>query len=95
MDIKINLCNTKIFDNDMVAIQNIKTTLTRNIPSYVGMRMLALSKVPLYELHYNYIKNKYSKKIRFLFTDTDSLLYETETENVYGDFSKNKKKVWF
>ena len=44
----------------------------------------------IYEFHYDYIKKKYGNKLRLLFTDTDSLIYEIETENVYGDVSENK-----
>ena len=47
------------------------------------MRIQELSKVPMYEFHYNYIKNKYFNKSRLLFTDTDRLAYKIETENVY------------
>ena len=38
----------------------------------------------------NYIKDRYGKKARLLFTDTDSLLYEIEVSNVYEDFYGNK-----
>ena len=47
-----------------------------------------LSEVPMYEFHYEYIKNKYGNKPRLLFTDTDSLMYEIGSVNVYDDFSK-------
>ena len=30
----------------------------------------------MYELHYNYVKNKYGNNSRLLFTDTDSLNFE-------------------
>ena len=53
--------------------------------------ILEFSRVPLYEFHYDYIKNKYGNKSRLLFTDTERMVYEIETENVYGDFSKNKE----
>ena len=36
----------------------------------------------MYEFHYIYIKNIYSINARLLFTDTDSLMYEIETEDV-------------
>ena len=47
----------------------------------------------MYELHYGYIENKYGNNS--IFTDTDSLMYESKNENVYNDFSKNEKNIWF
>ena len=44
----------------------------------------------MYEFHYDYIKNKYDNKSKLLFTDTDSLMDEIKTEDVYEDFSSNK-----
>ena len=52
---------------------------------------LELSKILIYELHYDYIKNKYDNKSKLLFTDTDSFMYEIKTENVYEGFSSNKE----
>ena len=46
----------KIFDNDLVAIRKNKVTLTLNKPAYFGMCILELSKVLMYEFHYDYIK---------------------------------------
>ena len=45
----------------------------------------------MYEFHYDYTKNKYNNKSKLLFTDTDSLMYEIKTEDVYEDFSSNKE----
>ena len=80
----------KIFDNDLVAIRKSQVTLTLNKPAYIGMCILELSKVLMYEFHYDYIKNKYDNSSKLLFTDTDSLMYEIKTEDVYEDFSNNK-----
>ena len=42
----------------------------------------------MYEFDYKYIKNKFDAKL--LFTDTDSLVYEIKTEDVYEDFYRDK-----
>ena len=49
----------------------------------------------MYEFHYDYIKNKYDNKSKLLFTDTDSLMYEIKTEDVYEDFSSDKETFDF
>ena len=72
----------KIFNNESVAIRKNKVTLALNKPAYIGMYILELSKVLMYQFHYGYIKNKYRDGSILLFTDTDSLMYETRTEDV-------------
>ena len=61
----------KTFDNDVVAIHKSKVKLTLNKPAYVGMCILDLSKVLMYEFCYDYIKNKYGNNSRPLFADTE------------------------
>ena len=46
----------------------------------------------MYDLHKNYIKNKYGDRAELLFTDTDSLTYEIEAEDIYQDFWYDKDK---
>ena len=79
----------------MVAIRKNKVTLTLNKPAYVWMCILDLSKVLMYEFHYDYIKNKYDNNSKLLFTDADSLLYEIKIRDVYEDFSKDKEMFDF
>ena len=85
----------KISDNDSVAIRKNEVTLALNRPVYIGMCILKLSYVLMYKFHYDYIKNKYDNKSRLLFTDTKSLMYEIKTEDVYEDFSNDKKMFDF
>ena len=80
-----NHCN--IFSEDLVAIHMKKTKLDFNKPVYLGMCILDLSKTLMYDFHYNYIKQKYGDKAKLLFTDTDSLMYEIQTEDFYNDIS--------
>ena len=84
--------SSKIFNENLVAVHKIKETLTLNRPAYVGMCILDLSKTLMYNFHYNYIKEKYGNKARLLFTDTDSLTYEIEADDVYQDFWNDKNK---
>ena len=87
---KPSYVSQKIFDK--VAIRKSKVTLKFNKSAYFGMCILDLSKVFMYEFHYDYIKNNYAIKSRLLFIDTVSLMYETKTEDayVYVYFSKEK-----
>ena len=84
--------SSKIFNENLVTVHKIKEKITLNKPAYVGMCILDLSKVLMYDFHYNYIKNNYGDKARLLFTDTDSLTYEIEAEDVYNDFWNDKDK---
>ena len=68
-----------------------KTSLTMNKPVYLGACILDLSKTLMYDFHYNYIKLMYGDKASLLFTDTDSLMYEIETEDFYKDISGDVK----
>ena len=45
----------------------------------------------MYEFNYDYIKNKHYNKSQLLFNDTESLMYEIKTEDVYEGLSSNKE----
>ena len=87
---KPTYASSKIFNESQMAVHKVKETLTLNRPAYVGMCILDLSKTLMCDFHYNYIKKKYNNRARLLFTDTDSLTYEIEAENVYKDFWNDK-----
>ena len=87
---KPTFVNSKIFNKNLVAVHKIKEPLTLDKPAYVGMCILDLSKTLMYDFHYNYIKKKYNDKAKLLFTDTDSLTYQIEAEDVYKDFWADK-----
>ena len=88
---KPNYNGRKIFNENLVSVHMKKTSLTMNKPVYLGMSILDLSKTVMYDFHYRYIKPKYGSKAKLLFTDTDSFLYEIQTEDFYKDISRDVK----
>ena len=63
-----------------------KTKIIFDKPIYVGQAILDISKTCMYEFHYEYVKKKW-KKAKLCFTDTDSLLYQIETEDLFEDIA--------
>ena len=79
-----------IFDDDLAAIQVHKSNLVLSRPVYVGMSILDFSKHLMYDFYYNQLKTQYGESCQLLYTDTDSLLLEIETEDVYKDMAQNQ-----
>ena len=70
------------------ALTMVKTRVTKiywDKPTYVGFCVLELSKLLMYQFHYDYILPTYGSNAKLLFTDTDSLCYELCTEDAYAD----------
>ena len=86
---KPNFESRTIFDENLIAVHMKRTKLVYNKPIYLGMCILDLSKTLMFEFHYDYIKNKYSDRAKLLMTDTDSLIYEIKTDDLYNDNSKD------
>ena len=79
-----------IFTNDLVGIDMHKSRLLLNKPVYTGMTILDKSKILMYDFFYNHLKKQYGEKCELLYTDTDSLLLDIKTEDVYKDIERNK-----
>ena len=48
---------------------------------YLGQVILDLSKTLMYEFYYHYMKPRYGSKVNLCYMDTDSFVYEIETED--------------
>ena len=85
---KPNFISQKLFDKNFIAVHQIKAVLTLNKPIYLGFCILELSKLLMYKFHYDYICNNFDA--RLLFTDTESLVYEINSDKVYERCFKDK-----
>jgi hypothetical protein len=81
----------KKYGENLLAIKQAKTHVKLNKPIYVGVAILDLSKLHMYKFHYEYIKPKYGDRATLLMTDTDSLCYHIETEDIYKDMKENSE----
>ena len=82
--------NFNIINEDLVSIQLGKKETFFNKPIYVGFSILDMSKLTMYKHHYDYVKPLYGDKAKLLFTDTDSLCYHIETDDLYKDTMNDK-----
>ena len=88
-----NFDRVTIFDKNLLAIHLKKTEIYFNKPVYVGQAILDLSKLLMFDFHYNFIQKKYThKRAKLLFTDTDSLMYQLKTDDFYFDIKDVIKK---
>ena len=87
------LKGSKIYEEDLAMFQLQRKVVTMNKPRYVGQAVLDISKLVMYNFHYNFIMENYPQT-ELLFTDTDSFCYLIPTEsNIYEDIRDNTK--WF
>ena len=91
---KPNFHHRTIFTENLIAVHMKKTKVYYNKPIYLGMCILDLSKTLMYDFHYNYIKKKYGEGANLLFTDTDSLAYEIDTEDFYKDINPDVERLF-
>ena len=69
---------------DTVPVERIKATINLNKPVYLGIFVLDLFKVLMYDFYYNKLKQIFPN-VQLLFTDTDSLCVSIEgCDDVYG-----------
>ena len=62
-----------------------------NKPVYLGQAILDLSKIVMYEFHYDYMKKKYPERLTLCYMDTDSLIYDIETDDFYRSIAEDVK----
>ena len=90
--IKPNFKDGFPFSKHLFAMEMGKTQIKMNKAVYLRQAILDLSKTLMYEFHYDYMRPKYGSKVKLCYVDTDSFVYEIETEDFYRDIAKDVKK---
>ena len=79
-----------LFGENLMGCVMGKIKVLMNKPVYLGQAILALSKIIMYEFHYDYMVPKYSlEKLKLCYMDTDSLGYDIKTEDFYEDIAND------
>ncbi|XP_070157559.1 uncharacterized protein [Polyergus mexicanus] len=86
---KPNFHSRSVFSENLVAVELRNLEVKFNKPIYVGMCILDISKVCLYEFHHEYMLPLYRKNCKIMYTDTDSLIYHIECEGVYENMKRD------
>ncbi|XP_036147863.1 uncharacterized protein LOC118647314 [Monomorium pharaonis] len=86
---KPNFHSRSIFAENLIAVELRKLEVKLYKPIYVGMYILDISKTCLYEFHHEYMLPLYRDKCRVMYTDTDSLIYLVECEDIYETMKRD------
>ena len=84
---KPSFASCQIFHEDLVGVEMKRSKVKLFKPSYSGMSILDISKF-MFDF-YNFLKKKYKDKLQLLMTDTDSLLFFVQCDEIYRDMHEN------
>ncbi|KYN29064.1 hypothetical protein ALC57_01510 [Trachymyrmex cornetzi] len=86
---KPNFHSRSVFAENLIAVELCRLEAKFNKPIYVGMCILDISKVCLYEFHHEYMSPMYRDKCKIMYTDTDSLIYRIECDDAYETMKRD------
>ena len=86
---KPNFHSRSVFAENLIAVELRKLQVKFNKPIYVGMCILDISKTCLYKFHYEYMLPLYREKCKVMYTDTDSLIYHIQCEDVFEHMKRD------
>ena len=92
MVMKPNFKSGVLFSENLMDCEMGKIKVVMNKPMYLGQAILDLSKIVMYEFHYDYMKPKYDENLKLCYMDTDSLVYNIKTEDFYEDIAEDVKE---
>ena len=87
-----NFHTVKLIDNNLAIIEMRKVKVKMNKPIYLGLSILDISKISMYEFWYDYVKIKYQDKARLSYMDTDRFVVNIKTKDFFKDISQDVNK---
>ena len=77
---------------DLSIIEMKITKVKMNKLIYLGLSILEISKLLMYEFWYDYLKPKYGDNVKLCYMDTDSFIIIIKTEDFYKDIANGVEK---
>ena len=87
-----NFHTVKLIDNNLAIVEMRKVKVKMNKPIYLGLSILDISKITMYEFWYDYLKIKYEDKAQLCYMDTDSFVVNIKTKDFYKDINQDVNK---
>ena len=87
-----NFHTMKLIDNNLAIIEMKKVKVKMSKPICLGLSILDISKITMYEFWYDYVKIKYQDKARLCYMDTDSFVVNIKTKDFYKDIGQDVNK---
>ena len=84
-----NFHTVKFFTEKLLAIEMRKTQIIRSKLVYLGLLILNVSKIEIYEFWYDYIKPKYRENAKVRYIDTDSFIVQVKADDIYKDIAED------
>ena len=84
-----NYHTINLISEDLSIIEMKKAKVKMNKPIYLGLPILEISKILMYEFWYNYMKPKYNDNVRLCYMDMDSFVMHIKTNDFYKDIASD------
>ena len=78
-----------LISEDLSMIEMKKTNVKMNKTIYLGLSILEISKILMYEFWYDYMKPKYGNDVKLWYMDTDSFIINIKTNDFYEDIAND------
>ena len=84
-----NYHTINLISEDLSIIEMKKTKVKMSKPIYLGLSILEISKILMYQFWYDYMNPKYDNNVKLCYMDTDSFIMDIKTNDFYKDIAND------